>query len=287
MSDYLDLIIKGNILTMADCRPQAEAVGVRNGMIDMVGDFKEVEKKAGKKTRHIVLNDQTVIPGFIETHMHPTYVGNVLLNVDLAAATSISDILQKLEDKKNSTPAGDSILGLCFNYDIVDERKLPTRQELDNLSSTHPIMVLVYDVHSAMLNTPMLEKIGLPEDTAGIVRDSNGLPTGLIEDPAIALVLQKLLPENESDIITAVNAAVKEALSVGITTLHMKEPPTNLKAIIKNEQSLPIRVKPLIISRSPEHEDLDEILQSETYRDRATIAFFCRWGAGQQNRRFF
>ena len=287
MPDFFDLIIQGNILTLSDAQPRVEAVGVKGGKIAMIGDCTEVKKKAGKDTQYLALKDQTVIPGFIETHMHPTYVGNVLLNVDLSAATSISDILQKLEDKKNSTPAGDPILGLCFNYDIVNERKLPTRQELDKLSSTHPIMVLVYDVHSAMLNTPMLEKIGLPEDTAGFVRDSNGLPTGLIEDPAIALVLQKLLPENENDIITAVNAAVKEALSVGITTLHMKEPLANLKAILKNEQSLPIRIKPLIISRSPNHEDLPEILKSETYRDRATIAFFADGAPDSKTAAFF
>ncbi len=288
MTDFLDLIIQGNILTMSDVRPQAEALGVRNGMIDRVGDFSEVEKKAGKNTRHMVLENQMVIPGFIETHMHPVQVGNVLLNVDLAAATSVGDILQKLGDKKNRTADGDPILGLNFNYDIVDEHRLPTRAELDQLSATHPVMILVYDVHSAMLNTLMLEKIGLPEDTAGFVKDENGAPTGLIEDPAIALVLQKLMPASESDIMTAVKAAIKEALSMGITTLHMKEPSSNLKAILKNAQSLPIGIKPLVISRSPNHEDLDQILQSEIYRARgATIAFFADGAPDSKTAAFF
>jgi predicted amidohydrolase YtcJ len=287
MTDFFDLIIEGNILTLSDAQPQVEAVGIKNGKIAMIGDFAEVKKKAGADTQYLSLKNQTIIPGFIETHMHPTHVGNVLLNVDLSDATSIQDILQKLEDKKNGTPTGESILGLNFNYDIVHERRLPTLQELDKLSATHPIMVIVYDVHSAMLNTPMLEKIGLPEDTAGFVMDEDGVPTGLIEDPAIALVLQKLMPENESDIITAVNAAVKEALRVGITTLHMKEPPGNLNVIIKNEQSWPIRIKPLVISRSPNHEDLPEILQSETYRDRATIAFFADGAPDSKTAAFF
>ena len=287
MTDFLDLIIDGNILTMSDARPRVGAIGISNGMIAIVGDPADVEKKAGENTQHLALKDKTVVPGFIETHMHPTQVGNVLLNVDLAAATSISDILQRLEKKKNSTPAGEPILGLNFNYDIVNERRLPTLKELEEVSSTHPIMVLVYDVHSAMLNTPMLKKIGLPEDLAGYVKDENGLPTGLVEDPAIALVLQKLLPENEGDIITAVNAAIKEALSVGITTLHMKEPPANLEAIFKIEQNLPIRVKPLVISRSPSHEDLAEILQSETYRDRSTVAFFADGAPDSKTAAFF
>ena len=287
MPDILDLIIEGNILTLVDSQPRVEAVGVKNGRIAIIGDRGVVARKADQNTQCLSLKDKTVIPGFIETHMHPTQVGNVLLNVDLAAATSISNILQKLEDKKNSTPGGEPILGLNFNYDIVKERRLPTFKELDKVSSTHPIMILVYDVHSAMLNTPMLKKLGLPEDMAGYVKGEDGFPTGLIEDPAIALVLQKLLPENEDDIITAVNAAVKEALSVGITTLHMKEPPDNLKAIIKNEQSLPIRVKPLVISKSPNHEDLPEILQSETYRARSTVAFFADGAPDSKTAAFF
>jgi predicted amidohydrolase YtcJ len=287
MTGLLDMIIEGNILTMSDFQPRAAAVGISDGMIATVGDKVDVENKAGNNTQRLDLVDKTVVPGFIETHMHPTQVGNVLLNVDLAAATSISDILQKLANKKSSTAVGDSILGLNFNYDIVKERRLPTLEELNTLSLDHPIMVLVYDVHSAMLNTSMLEKIGLPDDTAGLIKDENGLPTGLIEDPAIAQVLQKLLPENESDIMTAADAAVKEALSVGITTLHMKEPLINLTAIIKNEQSLPIRIKPLIISRSPIHEDLDEILQYETYRARSTIAFFADGAPDSKTAAFF
>jgi predicted amidohydrolase YtcJ len=287
MPDFLDLIIEGNILTMSDSLPRVEAVGVKSGKIAMIGDYTEVKKMAGEDTQYLSLKDQTVIPGFIETHMHPTQVGNVLLNVDLAAATSISDILQKLEEKKNSTPAGASILGLNFNYDIVNEGRLPTLRELDRVSSTHPIMVLVYDVHSAMLNTAMLEKIRFPDDMAGYVRDDSGVPTGLIEDPAIALAIQKLLPENENDITTAVNAAIKEALSVGITTLHMKEPPAILETILKNEQRLPIRVKPMVVSRSPNHDDLAEILQSETYRARATIAFFADGAPDSKTAAFF
>jgi predicted amidohydrolase YtcJ len=126
-------------------------------------------------------------------------------------------------------------LGLNFNYDIVKERRLPTREELDKLSSEHPIVVFVYDVHSAMLNTRMLEKIGFPEETAGCIRDEHGRPTGLIQDPAIDQVLQKLLPENERDIMTAVEAAVKEALSAGITTLHTKESHGFRRSCDKNE----------------------------------------------------
>ena len=69
----------------------------------------------------------------------------MLLNVDLAAAGSISEILEKLEEKNNHTPVGEFILGLNFNYDIVKERRLPTRQELDELSATPLLWVQPLD----------------------------------------------------------------------------------------------------------------------------------------------
>jgi predicted amidohydrolase YtcJ len=287
MPDALDLIIHGNILTMHDARPHAEAVGVKNGRIAIVGDRSDVARQAGKATRRLTLDDRTIIPGFIETHMHPTHAGNVLLNVDLAAAASIEKILGQLAQRIAVTPPGEQILGLNFNYDIVKERRLPTRDELDNLSTAHPIIVLVYDFHSAMLNTRMLEKLDLPESIAGYILDGRGRPTGLIEDPAIARALQQLLPENEREIASAVGAAVKEALSVGITTLHVKEPHAVLKGILKHEQRLPIRIKPMVVSKSPHHEDLSEILQSEIYRHRAAVAFFADGAPDSKTAAFF
>ena len=65
MTDFLDLIIEGNILTLSDARPRVAAVGVSNGTIAMIGDIPEVEKKAGKNTQRLVLKDRTIIPGFI------------------------------------------------------------------------------------------------------------------------------------------------------------------------------------------------------------------------------
>lgn len=287
MHDFLDMIIRGNILTLADARPRVEAVGIKSGMIATLGDLAGVEKKAGSHTQHLVLKNKTIIPGFIDTHAHPVQIGNVILNVDLASAGSIREILEKLAHKKDHTPAGDVVLGLNFNNDIVKERRLPTLAELDRVSATHPIMVLMYDIHSAMLNTPMLEKIGLVDDMTGYVKDDQGRPTGLVEDPAIALVLRKLLPENEGDVMTAVAAAVQEALSVGITTLHMKEARSNMEAILKHEHDLPVRVKPMVSIKAPFHQDLEEILQSDTYRKRAAVAFFADGAPDSKTAAFF
>ena len=287
MSNYPDLIIEGNILTMAGTIPRVEAVGVTDGLISLTGSVAELQKRAGKKTRYLNLNGRTVLPGFIDTHVHPSNVGQVALNVDLASAGSIGEIIAKLKEKIATTQPPKPVVGLNFNYDVIKERRLPTRSELDDLSADHPILILVYDVHSAMLNTRMMDIMNIPVDMDGYIKDDNDAPTGLVEDPAIAIVLSKLWADDEKVLLTAVNEAIQEALSVGITTLHMKEPYENLKAIFEHESRFPVRMKPMFAVKSQDSEDLAKILHSETLRQRAVVAFFADGAPDSKTAAFF
>jgi predicted amidohydrolase YtcJ len=287
MSNELDLIIEGNILTMSDFKPRDAAVGIKNGLISITGTIAEVEKYAGKKTKFLKLAGKTIIPGFIDTHCHPVQVGNVALNVDLSSARSVGDVLKTLKKKIESTPSGDLVLGLNFNYDLVKEHRLPTKSELDGLSSQHPILILVYDVHSAMLNSRMQEIIDIPDDMDGYVKGEDGHPSGLVEDPAIALVLNKTQSEGEKNLLSNVDVAIQEALRRGITTLHMKEPYRSLKYILKHERSLAVRVKPMFMIKAQNSDDLDEILRSDTFRHQAVIAFYADGAPDSKTAAFF
>jgi predicted amidohydrolase YtcJ len=287
MSDYLDLIIEGNILTMSGSKPRAAAVGVKNGLISMTGAATEVAEYAGKNTHFLKLSGKTVVPGFIDTHCHPVQVGNAALNVDLSPALSLYELLKQVKEKIADTPPGDLVLGLNFNYDTIKEHRLPTRSELDGLSSEHPILILVYDVHSAMMNTRMLELVNIPQDMDGYIQGEDGNPTGLVEDPAIALVLKKIAPQGETALLTNIHAAMQEALRVGITTLHMKEPYSQLQTVFKHELSFPIRVKPMFMIKSQDAEDLDHILQSEIFRQRGVVAFFADGAPDSKTAAFF
>ncbi len=207
--------------------------------------------------------------------------------MDLASAGSIREILQKLTEKIAGTPPPGPVLGFNFNYDIIKEHRLPTRAELDGLSAQHAILILVYDVHSAMANTRMLEILKIPPDMDGYVKRDDGHPTGLVEDPAIAHVLKAIQPAGETELLTNVHAAVQEALRAGITTLHMKEPYDNLKTIFKHEKRFPVRVKPMFVIKPQDSEDLGKILQSETFRPRAVIAFFADGAPDSKTAAFF
>lgn len=272
---------------MSGSQPRVEAIGVKNGLIAVTGTLAKVEKSAGRRTRFLNLKDKTVLPGFIDTHVHPCHVGRSGRNVDLTSAESIREILRRIKQKIADTKPPQPVIGLNFNYDIVKEHRLPTRAELDELSAKHPVLILVYDVHSAMLNTRMLEILQIPLGMAGCIKNDNGEPTGLVEDPAIAFVMEKIWPEDEWELMAAVNEALQEALRVGITTLHAKEPYGSLKTILKHEKNFPLRLKPMFSIQSGDSADFGEILASEAFRQRAVVAFFADGAPDSKTAAFF
>lgn len=270
MTDHLDLIIKGHLLTMSHSLPLAQAVGVKNGRITAVGTEAEINKLVGNKTEIWDMNGKTVLPGFIDTHVHGVMTGNLALNVDLSKAASIDDICRMLRQKAETTPLGKPVIGMNFNYEVIKEGRMPTLAELDRITIDHPVIILLYDCHSAMLNTPALKLIRIPEKTEGIILDGNGKLTGLIEDPASTHVLQFIAPTEKLSVMKSVQTTIDEALKVGITTLHIKEAPDVLKIILANEDKISIRLTPLALIT--EKSGLEFVLNDHMLSNRAVVA---------------
>jgi predicted amidohydrolase YtcJ len=283
----LDGIIKGNVITLGDAHPRVEAVGFKGGMITALGSMAEVEAGKGPDTEVLDLKGDTVLPGFYDTHVHPCYVGTVALNVDLTTATSIDEILARLKAKADTTASGDPVLAFNFNGDIVRERRLPTRAELDRVSPDHPLAVIVYDVHSAMLSTKMLAQLDMASQGEGVDRDARGDLTGLVEDPAIAHVLRKLQPDDDDVIMASAEAACREALQLGITTLHMKEPIRNLEVILRHRDRFPIGIKPLVMVKPQDIEALPQFITKVANWERATVAFYADGAPDSKTAAFF
>jgi len=267
----MDLIIEGNILTMSDDNPTAEAVGVANGVIVAVGSAEELKAKAGDETRYLDLRGKTVLPGFIDTHVHPGFTGASAMSVDLTDATSVDDVLNRLAARIADTPAGEMVYATRFNEAGVAEHRFPTLAELDKLSAEHSIAIHRIDGHSMMLNSRVLEELDLPEGTDGVVAGELGRPTGLVEDPAISQVFFAFAPKDASELMPLIQTTAKLAVEVGVTTIHMKEPPASMEILLANEDTLPVRVKPFFLFIPEEIEDLGKLVESGASRDRAII----------------
>ena len=168
MQSNLDLIIESNILTMANQQPRVQAVGVKNGKIAAVGSLDELTKAKGNDTLVLDLKGKTVLPGFIDSHMHPVLTGMVHAGVDLSAVHTIDDTLVKIKERVEKTDPGVWVQCFRFQDKLLQEKRFPTKQELDDISTAHPIIIFHNDLHFAMMNTPAMQQIDFPAELEGV-----------------------------------------------------------------------------------------------------------------------
>jgi predicted amidohydrolase YtcJ len=154
MAENLDLIIKGNVITVVNQKPRAEAIGISGEKIISVGTVKEVEAGAGKTTKTIDLNGKTILPGFMDSHAHIMGTGKNRLGVDLSPVTTVKEALEKIRERAKKTPEGKLIFCPDYNRQHVAENRFPTRKELDGVSVKHPIWIQHYDGHFSMEKWP-------------------------------------------------------------------------------------------------------------------------------------
>jgi predicted amidohydrolase YtcJ len=271
MSDVLDRVVTGNIITLADESPVVEAIGIKDGKIVALGTVEDIKSMASANTAILDLGDKTVLPGFIDTHVHAGFTGTSALSVNLDDAVSVQDVLDRLAARIKETPTGELVYATRFNYTSVAEHRMPNRAELEKLSVDHPIAIHCMDGHSVMLNSQCFRDLGLAPEEEGVVRDEHGNPTGLVEDPAIAKVFSLFASSDEPTLMPLLHTASNLALQVGITTIHMKESPEAMAVLLANEDSLPVRAKPFYLFSSENLDALDELVNSGQYKDRAII----------------
>jgi len=217
-------IVNARAVTLETEFPTAEAVLIRAGRIAIVGTSDEVLAEAGDVPVYDALG-RTVVPGFVDPHVHFEMACNAL-SYQVACHTppfrSLREIKDALRTKVAATPAGEWIVGRgSFGMaGLVEEGRLPQRQELDAITTSHPL-VLYSGFHVAMLNTRGLIDLGLWDADlnlprgAVLHRDSSGTPTG------IATEIWPMIPAYSAEQVMASLAAHATDLytSKGITSV--------------------------------------------------------------------
>jgi predicted amidohydrolase YtcJ len=247
MEQAIDLIIKGNIITVVNQKPRAEAIGIKDEKIVSVGTVKEVEQDAGKTTKMLDLKGKTVLPGFMDSHAHPMGTGKNRLGVDLSSVKTVGEALEKIKRRVKKTSPGNLVFCPDYNRQHVVEKRYPTRKELDGVSNKHPIWIQHYDGHFSMVNSTALKILSFTAGMEGVETDAEGELTGLIQDPASARPLSN--GDNFVDKTEAMEALMlvtREAASVGVTTLFAKEGLENAEFIMKNVKKIPVRIHPMV-----------------------------------------
>lgn len=155
------IITNAAILTMDRTRPKAEAIAVSGNRISALGTHAEVMREKGASTRVIDAGGGSVIPGFVEGHMHLFAGAAELSHLQLFGTRGFDELKARTEAFIRSNPGDDLIIGEQADYIILGEHEPLTRHHLDRIVKDRPILVFSPDHHTAWANTIALQKAGL------------------------------------------------------------------------------------------------------------------------------
>ncbi|HEY6764869.1 MAG TPA: amidohydrolase [Candidatus Sulfotelmatobacter sp.] len=203
------IFIHGNVYTGVPANAQfgsilrEEAIAVLGDRIEAVGKNADVEKFKGPKTRVVDLGGHFVMPGFNDAHLHLADAGLQKLNVDLTGVKTLDEFRQRVAARVENTKPGQWILGGGWDETLWPVKTTPTRWDLDEVSSRHPIFLERIDGHIAVANTRALQLASInlaSKDPQGghIDRNENGEPTGILRETAKTAVYA-VLPQPSHD----------------------------------------------------------------------------------------
>jgi len=188
----------GVIVTLEGAGPRAPALATAGDRIVAVGDAvacRDALRAAGAaEFSHVDLAGRALLPGFIDTHLHPIMLVYFDLNADLRKVRSIAELQEILRSRAARLPEGEWLVGLQLQDEDLAERRLPTRAELDAACADRPALVVEHDGHSAAGNSLALAAAGIDAATADppggrIERAADGSPLG----PCFEAAAQRLL----------------------------------------------------------------------------------------------
>lgn len=217
-----DVVFKnGNVYTVNERQPRAEAIAVKGDRIVFVGSNTDVKRYEGKGTRIHDLRGATVLPGLTDAHNHLIGVGQREMTLNLEGTASLEELLAKVKARVERARPGEWITGRGWIETHWKPPQFPTRQELDRVAPTNPVFLRRADGHGSVANSAALKIAGVDRNTQSpfggeISKDKQtGEPTGMLLDNAQALVNRHIPATTEAEAEQAILLGVKRSLELG------------------------------------------------------------------------
>jgi hypothetical protein len=264
----------GDIVTVSDRQPSAQALAVQGGQIVGVGDRNTLEKQfKGKKTRMVDLAGKALLPGFLDAHSH--YIRS------LAAANQakvyappagpgkdVPGILAAIEQfrAERKIPKGELIQAYGYDDTVMPNGRLLNRDDLDRAFPGNPVLVGHVSMHGGVMNSAALKLFGYsadkPTPPGGVVVRKPGTnePYGLIMETAFLPVFSKLPQPTREQEITLTKAGQMLYAEAGVTTAH--EGATHAADLEVMRRAAAAGANVIDVIAFPFITDLDEILKA-------------------------
>lgn len=153
------ILTNARILTMDPQRPRAEAIALSGERIAALGDRAEIEAMAGPATEIIDCNGATLMPGFVESHLHLVLGGTELAHLQLTHVEGEAALARAFRDFAAENPDQALLMAQGGHYAMLDHPM--TRHDLDRIIADRPIAITAHDHHTVWANTAALKAAGI------------------------------------------------------------------------------------------------------------------------------
>ena len=199
--------------------------------------------------RVVDLPGATILPGFIDTHVHLTATGLALTNRDTEQATSASELLNLARARASE---GDGPIVLRgFDESRWDDPRHPSIEDLDSVTA-RPLVLQRADGHLALANSAALHAAGVADEEEGMDRDVSGRPTGRVTREALHRLGRWTAGSLDDHAIQELQLqAAALGASRGVTAVHEMSMPhwfglRDLQVFLGHRERLPLDAKPIV-----------------------------------------
>ena len=227
----------GDIITLEPGRPRATALLALGGRLIACGSDDEIRAvyaqvrtlRGVRSSEPIDLRGRAVLPGLIDSHLHLLWYGFSLQAVAARGAKSLAELRSRVAARTAAVTPGEWITGAGWHQDGFNERRMPSRGDLDAAAPLNPVALHRVCHHAIVANSRALELAGVTADTpdppgGAIDRDpATGEPTGILREQAMELVT-RLIPEpSHEQSLAALRLACRQAAAAGLTSVHTND----------------------------------------------------------------
>jgi hypothetical protein len=243
------ILYNGNIVTLDSAARRVSAVAIVGERIIAAGSDDDILTLAHHGTIKENLEQQTVIPGLTDAHLHWQWTARALQEVDVFEVPNKQVALERVAERAAQTPVGEWVTGHGWSQSMWPDGAFPTAADLDRVAPDHPVYLRAKSGHAVWVNTRALQAAGITAETPDpdggqFSRDESGAPTGILFETAIDAVARHVPIASVDQLADQMASAQTLALASGLTGFHDFDGPDCLRAlqILRERGELSLRV---------------------------------------------
>jgi len=221
-----DVILSSKfVFTGLSEQPEPASIAIKDNKIVAIGSDSEMKPYTGEHTKVYQFEDQLIMPGFHDFHLHIMQGAVALCSVNLFTARSEDEAVEMIREFAESNPRNKWVIGFTWDAGYWNRQELPTRHSLDRILPDRPALLFHAEGHYAWVNTKALEIATITRNTEnpsyGVIgKDANGEPDGILYEKAMNAVISHAFDWSAAEKKELFANFLAHAARLGITAVH-------------------------------------------------------------------